>query len=215
MLPDAVAEPLRDRLADRRHARELRRFHERPVIPPPHAYKVAAVIECGERFGARVLIETGTYEGEMARRCRRSFREIVTIELDPALAAQARRRLARWPTIRVLEGDSASLLPEVLRELHVPAVFWLDGHYSGAGTARGATDTPLLQELDAITAHPVRGHVILIDDARELGQGDYPELAAIESRVRRWDPSYGVAVADDIVRCLPASPGRNADATLR
>jgi hypothetical protein len=99
-------------------------------------------------------------------------------------------------------GDSAVLLPRVLTGLTGPALFWLDGHYSGPGTARGAKDTPLEAELAAITSHPLAGHVVLIDDARELGQGDYPAVSEIERWVRaRW-PRATVEVREDIVRCV-------------
>ena len=203
LLPAPVAGRLRDWRADRRAARELAAYAARPTIPPPHAVKVAIVTDYARRHGLTLLIETGTFEGEMARRCRHAFREIVTLELDPGLAARAARRLSRFANIRVVQGDSATRLRELLRAVREPALFWLDGHYSGPGTARGASDTPLASELQSIAAHPVHGHVVLIDDARELGRGDYPTLADIERWVRAGDPAARVEVGEDIVRCTP------------
>jgi hypothetical protein len=203
LLPTAVAEPLRDWLAERRAAREWKAYRRRAVIPPPHAVKVGAVIDSARRHGIAVLIETGTFEGEMARRCRNAFREIHTIELDSGLARAAVKRLARYPHIHVHQGDSATKLPELLARVTEPALFWLDGHFSGAGTARGASDTPLGQELAAIAAHPVRRHAVLIDDARLLGASDYPALAEIERRIKALAPGYTVRVEDDIVLGLP------------
>ena len=204
ILPAPVAGRLRDWRNDRRAARDLAAYSARPTIPPPHAVKVAIVADYARRHALALLVETGTFEGEMARRCRHVFREIVTIELDAGLAERAARRLSRFPNIRVVQGDSATRLREILSGVREPALFWLDGHYSGPGTARGASDTPLAAELRAIAAHPVHGHVVLIDDARELGRGDYPSLGDIEGWMRAGDPTAQVEVGDDVVRCTSA-----------
>ena len=83
-----------------------------------------------------------------------------------------------------------------------PAVFWLDGHYSGEGTASGEKETPLALELTALAAHPVKDHIVLMDDARMLGMGDYPDREAICSALHRMAPRHLVGVADDIVFSL-------------
>jgi hypothetical protein len=108
--------------------------------------------------------------------------------------------------VRVLEGDSADLLPGLLAGLREPALFWLDGHYSGGLTGRGPTDTPLMRELEAIRQCGIHGHVILIDDARCLGTGDYPATIEVKRALLRIDPLYRVEVAEDIVRCEPFLP---------
>lgn len=203
-LPEPVADRLRDWRAGRRAARELRDYRRRATVPPPHAVKVRTVLEHAARFGTRVLVETGTFEGEMARRCAPAFDRVVTIELDPGYAARARRRLGRFANVEVVEGDSARRLPGVLEGIREPALFWLDGHWSGGDTARGEKETPLLEELAAIAAHGVAGHVILVDDARCLGQGDYPGLEELAGRARRVPGIARVEVAEDIVRCTPA-----------
>ncbi len=205
MLPPALAEPLRAWVVGRRDRAALAAYRRRPEVPPPHALKAATVIEHGRRHGLAILIETGTFEGEMARKCAPHFRAVYTIELDPGLAARAALRLARHRNVRVIQGDSAARLPELLAGIAEPALFWLDGHYSGTGTACAGRETPLLEELDAIARHGVRGHVVLIDDARWLGRGDYPDLGTLAARVRAIDPGYEVTVADDIVRCRPGA----------
>jgi hypothetical protein len=94
-------------------------------------------------------------------------------------------------------------LPELLARVHEPALFWLDGHYSGGLTARGAKDTPLLEEIEAIAHHGVPGHVVLIDDARCLGQGDYPTLEVLERALRTLPGIERIEVAADMVRATP------------
>lgn len=206
-LAERLPRPLRDRLraalAERRDAREWEAYRARPSVPPPHIVKVRTVLGCAKRHGVHVLIETGTFEGEMVRKCLGAFREIHTIELSPRYAREARAKFASVPHVHVVEGDSAAKLPEVIAGLREPAVFWLDGHFSGGETARGAADTPLAAELDAIARHPVRGHVVLVDDARHLGQGDYPTLERVAAMLRAIDPDATIEVADDILRMEP------------
>ena len=48
-------------------------------------------------------------------------------------------------------------------------MFWLDGHYSGKGTAKGKKETPILEELKTIFDTNDLRYVILIDDARHFG----------------------------------------------
>jgi len=87
--------------------------------------------------------------------------------------------------------------------MHVekPCLFWLDGHYSGGNTAKGEKETPIMEELRQICAHPVKNHLILIDDAREFtGQNDYPTIESLRTFVGARLPGYGFDVKDDIIR---------------
>jgi hypothetical protein len=80
-------------------------------------------------------------------------------------------------------------------------LFWLDAHYSGEGTALADSETPVLSELDCIFSHAVKGHVILIDDARCFdGKGDYPSLPEIKTYVSERRPDLICEVRDDIIR---------------
>ena len=205
-----VVEWIRSWRAARRDARDWAAYRRSRVIPPPHVVKTRTVREYGRRFGLRILVETGTYEGEMVRKCRGDFLRLHTIELDPTLATEAAQRLRRWPHIEVLVGDSVKRLPELLDRVREPALFWLDGHYSGGETARGARDTPLVEELEAIARHGVRGHVILIDDARCFGQGDYPSLDRVTRLALEVPGIERVDVAEDIFRATPARRGNLA-----
>ena len=206
LLPEDVRERLRAAKAAWQDARDWNVYRRAPTTPPPHVVKVRAVLEHARRHGLDVLIETGTFEGEMARKCRESFREIHTIELDPALAEAAARRLGPWEWIHVHTGDSAAILPSLIARIESPALFWLDGHYSGEGTAHGAKETPLDEEIAAIAARARAGDVVLVDDARLLGQGAYPTAEALQARLAPAHPGYRLTLADDILRWEPAGP---------
>lgn len=169
--------------------------------PPPPLRKQYLVRDYGAAFGAQVLVETGTYFGDMVAAAQSDFREVTTIELAPVLAEAAARRFGGVPGIRVLPGDSREVLPRVLAQLHERAVFWLDGHFSGGVTAAG--DTPLLDEVTAVLQHHVADHVVLIDDARCLGTGDYPSRDDLRAVLEQHRPDWVFEERDDVVRIHP------------
>jgi hypothetical protein len=170
-------------------------------IPAPPLVKQSIVKEYQRRFGLRVLVETGTFAGDMIDAVADRFDRVVSIELDPGWYAAAVRRFQARPSVTLLQGDSGVRLQEVLASLSEPALFWLDAHYSGPMTARGALDSPIVQELESVHAHPVAGHVVLIDDIRDFnGTGGYPTGAALIDWIRHADPGSVVEVRDDILR---------------
>lgn len=185
--------------------RDMRRWMKNgKPIPPPHLWKVKTVKEYAKKFSIHTLVETGTYLGNMVYGTRRTFGKIFSIELDRTLYEQAKKRFARFPHISIIQGDSTKQLPKILADITQPCLFWLDAHYcpnSGGTTAKGELETPIIQELHCILNHPVEGHVILIDDAREfLGQNDYPTIAQLQDLIVKRYPNWVFEVKDDIIR---------------
>lgn len=189
-----------------RDGRQLRAW-ERAGRPgtPSAAHKRLVLRALARRFGLRTMVETGTYLGDALGTLRADFDHLISIELDERLHRAAGRRFRGDPGVRLLQGDSAQRLPEVLAGLDRPALFWLDGHCSGGFTARGEEHTPIFAELAAIAAHPLsRAHVLVIDDARLFGsEAGYPTLEALRERVRAGWPEATWEVADDLIRILP------------
>lgn len=170
----------------------------------PHLVKEHAVIQHARRYGIRTFVETGVLFGEMLAAVRPYFDTLYGIELDPSLCQGAQRRFEGQPSIHILEGDSGVVLPRLAKSFTQPVLFWLDGHYSGGITAKGTLETPVSAELDVLLAHPVRNHVILIDDARCFdGTHDYPRLADLEASVRSRRPDLAWEVSHDMIRILP------------
>lgn len=186
--------------------------------PPPHQVKQRIVSRYGAEFGIRILVETGTFRGDMVDAMKDRFEAIYSIELSPRLCALARRRFQRSPHIRILGGDSGNLLPQILAGISAPCLFWLDGHYSGGDTAKGETETPVVGELRTILSHRFPDscgqHVVLIDDARCFdGTHDYPRLDQLQELTAALCPGREFLVAEDVIRIhsprgedLPADP---------
>jgi len=169
----------------------------------PHVHKQAIIRDYARRHRLSVLVETGTYRGDMVAAMRNTFREIHSIELDPDLHRSAADRFAGSPHVFVYQGDSATVMPAVLKGLQEPALFWLDGHFSGGVTAKAGTDTPVRAEIAEIFGAGGHAHVVLIDDARLFtGEGDYPSLGELESLVRGFRPQASVTAEDDVIRVV-------------
>jgi hypothetical protein len=172
-------------------------------IPPPHVVKQKVIMEYKNQSGYRILVETGTYLGDMVEAQKKRFHKIFSIELGLDLFNDAKRRFQNDKNVTIIQGDSGKVLPEILSEINEPAIFWLDGHYSAGITARGEKECPIFEELDAIFNHSKYNHILLIDDARFFnGQGDYPSISALTDYIRSKNGEYKVEVKHDIIRYL-------------
>ena len=161
--------------------------------------KQYTIEEFQKKYGYSILIETGTFLGDMVEAQRNNFKRIFSIELQHALAEKARERFRDVDHIKILQGDSGNLLRTILKEVNEPAIFWLDAHYSGGLTAKGDKECPIYQEIDAIFATR-ENHLLLIDDARLFnGEGDYPTIDQLTKYIQDKDPRYKVSVDNDII----------------
>ncbi|MDO8589678.1 MAG: hypothetical protein Q7R69_00160 [bacterium] len=119
-----------------------------------------------------IFVETGTNRGDTIAAMKDSFREIYSIELDPTLYNQAVAMFASARNIHLYHGDSGEKIYEVMAEVKEPALIWLDAH----GSPFNLDNSPVRQELDAVFSHPVKGHDVLIDDARHFTVRDIREI---------------------------------------
>jgi hypothetical protein len=173
-------------------------------VRSPHLVKQRAVREYADRFGLRVLVEAGTYYGEMVAAMKNRFDEIYSVEYDHALAARAQKKFSRSPHIHIVEGDSQKAIPEIVSSLKQPALFWLDAGYYGWAGLQGAKDR-LTTELEAILVDTRFPHVILMDDARGLsGQNGAPTVEQLKQRLDAKFPGHGMEVKHDILRIVPS-----------
>jgi hypothetical protein len=169
----------------------------------PHPVKMMVVMFYLKRFGSDGFVETGTSLGETLGYVSGTGVRCTSIELSAELHAYAAARFKTNDNVELLQGDSAQRLPEILERIDTPTLFWLDGHFSGGGTSHGTTSTAIVGELAAILNHPVKKHVILIDDARLFdGSYDYPKLDEMLRDVRE-EGHYDAEVSIDIIRLTP------------
>lgn len=183
---------------------EVRNWIVNGCIEPPPSVKQLILSGYLRRFRLRQFVETGTYLGDtLAYIAHDKAVTCTSIELADGYYCEAQRRFASYPNVKLLHGDSGALLPECVRVLREPALFWLDGHYSGGATAKGDADTPISAELAAILASPIKKHVVMIDDARCFTSANgYPFIDVLLKTVREHG-NYDTEVSADIIRLTP------------
>lgn len=147
---------------------------------------------------SNIFMETGTWFGkttEMAYSI--GFKEVFTIELSEKHYHGAMKKFSAMPNIHCMFGDSVQVLPKILQNIKEVVVFWLDGHFSMGDTAKGPMDVPLLQELDAIAKHPIKNHILLIDDIRLIGNESEPvegwrtfSIQDVKEKILSVNPNY-------------------------
>jgi hypothetical protein len=189
----------------RKQARELASWQANGrQAPSPHLVKQRVLREMAAENGLTVLVETGTYYGDMVEAMRSHFEKVYSIELSSELYERARRRFRGAGNVELLCGDSGVELGKIVARLDRAALFWLDGHYSAGVTAKGVKDTPIYEELDHILSARDLGHVIIIDDARCFGvDADYPTLEELKAYVLARRPNLAITVQDDSIRIVP------------
>ena len=169
----------------------------------------------GKKFGLNIFIETGTNNGDTPWFLQDDFNELHTIELGKAQFLAARERFRHVPQVTCYHGDSTTQLAAVLSEITEPALIWLDGHYSGPGTASGTQNCPAMDEIRAIIADG-RPHVVLVDDARCFYGGQHNPIGGnpMYDHYSTWDSlenvqalaesgGYTFVIKDDIIRLTP------------
>ena len=118
-------------------------------------------------------IETGTFKGKNLEVVLHSDRysNVHSIDLSHEWYSYNKVKFRNHKGLDLHLGDSAEVLTQLIPKIAEPVHFFLDAHYSGPGTAFGKKETPLLEELEAISRFSLSvGTVIIIDDCRMLGK---------------------------------------------
>ena len=108
-------------------------------------------------YKRKIFVETGTNIGEGVQ-CALDvgFEEIYSIEINEEFFKKSSERFRDNEKVNLIKGDSKEEFIKILRQIQEPATIWLDAHT--------ATDASIIEELEALRQHPVKNHIILIDD---------------------------------------------------
>ncbi len=174
------------------------------LAPPPHSVKQRVLRHYARKYKLRILVETGTYYGDMVEAMKNVFQKIYSIELSHSLFIKAKERFEGVNHVHLLEGDSSIILKELMRVIEQPVLFWLDGHYSAGVTDRGVKDTPISEELDSILNADERRHVIIIDDAHCFGADPaYPTIDELKEKVFSKRQDMLIQIRENSIRITP------------
>src|SRR5688572_1353363 len=163
ILKPLIPQSILNRLNKIQHQKNLKKWQENGFpTPPPHIVKQNIIAEYQEKYHHGILIETGTFRGDMIEAQKSRFKKIISIELAAHLFEKAKKRFKNDQHVVLVHGDSGKVLSNVMKEVKEPAIFWLDGHYSAGVTAKGDTECPIFGELDAIFNEKNLDHILLI-----------------------------------------------------
>ena len=130
---------------------------------------------------SKQYIETGTCTGNSIQRAiDAGFELFRSVELSDQYYIESTQRFYGNPDVLIYKGNSVDMLPQMIIGLDAKAVFFLDAHPAGPGTAghnefvdgdgRYGQDAVITKELEIILAHR-NDHVIIIDD--QNGENKY------------------------------------------
>ena len=171
-------------------------------LPLPFLLKRRILINYIKENDIEYFVETGTCYGDMLAGIKNHVTKAISIEIDESLFTIVKDRFSNDSHIEIVLGDSSKKLPSIIEAIDKSTLFYLDAHHSGSGTGRGVNDTPLLSELKLFLTMNIKNHIILIDDARHLGNKDYPTFSEIK---KLFSGIEGINIVNnnDIIRIKP------------
>ena len=144
-------------------------------------------------YKATCFFETGTWKGDAVQHALDAgFEKIISSEIIPQLAEEAAMRFSTVPGVKIIEGDSVSVMKKELPGMKCNCVFWLDAHFPGADAGIYKYDQeinedlrlPLESEIKTISELR-KGYrdIIIVDDLRIYEDGPFPNGNAPEDVV--------------------------------
>jgi hypothetical protein len=161
-------------------------------------------------FGLRDFVETGTFEGRTAVWAAGHFERVVTIENAKTIYERTSAQHAHVKNVRFVFGHSRDAIGGVVEGLTGPALFWLDGHWSGGETYGSGDECPVLDEIRTIDASH-EDHFLLIDDARLFvappprphDAAAWPSIDDVVGALKARHPDAYVVIMDDVIVRVP------------
>jgi hypothetical protein len=142
-----------------------------------------ALDRIARRYKTSIFFETGTFKGDGVQFAMSvPFRQLISVEIVPELAEEAKRRFCSNQIVSIVNGESAEEMEKILPRLKGNCLFWLDAHFPGADAGLTQYDDnideavrlPLKLEAGIIHQLRPRGRdVIIMDDLRIYEDGPY------------------------------------------
>lgn len=161
------------------------------------------------------FIETGTYRGDtFVRMMKHGFKFGRTVELNDDIISEDNVEAISYMItasngerdLGIYRGDSPDLIPGFLADVKKKfpdpkdqeVTFWLDAHASGQLVGGRSGGCPLLDELKAIEADPIKTHTIFINDRRLFGSAEWSFVSeqSVIDALKKINPDYKLVLLD-------------------
>lgn len=149
-----------------------------------------------------IFFETGSHRGDGIRGALDAgFQLIISVEIEQKFIDICKNRFPKeveYGKVQIIKGDTQKIMGEVINNINEPMTFWLDAHWDGDGD-HGENLCSLYEELNFIKCHPIKDHLILIDDMRLMGGGMWGsniQKEKIISLVKQINNNYQISYTD-------------------
>lgn len=171
-----------------------------PLVGPTAGAKQRHLAGLLRDRGHRIFIEAGTYKGATTAHFAKRAEQVISVELHEGLYEAARKRFARYPNVILIKGDALVEIPKAVAGCVSPPLVFLDGHFSGPGTAKGDMVEPAELTLRALAEVSPPGTTVVVDDLRLFGaRPNFPELDAVTAAARAAFPAARIHAGLDSV----------------
>jgi len=150
----------------------------------------------------QIFIETGTYKGKGVQKALDvGFEKVISIEIDKERYLNCKKLFANEKKVELYLGDTQDLLPKILSKYTDNTItFWLDAHEG----KKSKKSCPLYEELEAISKHPIKNHIIAIDDIRLIKdkhawQGHSVTIDGLKKKILQINSKYNFCFKDGII----------------
>ena len=152
-----------------------------------------------------IFVEGGTSLGwGTSTALQAGYKKIYTIELIQNLYEDAQTMFAKEIASEIvvtINGDTQTVLGQILKNIDKPATFWLDAHF-GKKYKGEKPRCPLIAELDVIKQHTINTHTLLIDDMRLFGKAanDFITIDQVKQKILEINSNYKISFLDSNVK---------------
>lgn len=154
-----------------------------------------------EGRGHRIFVEAGTYRGATTEFFAKHADEVFSVELHDELFEAAKKKFSKTANVSLIHGDSMVEVPKIVAGCSSAPLVFLDGHFSGPGTAQGDVQEPAELTLGKLAEVAPVGTTVVVDDLRLFGSGltGFPQLDEIARTSRAAFPSATIRVGLDSI----------------
>ena len=149
--------------------------------------------ELFKRYPNLIFIETGSYYGDgIQQALDAGFKRVYSIELSEEFYRECIKRFLDVRKVRLIFGQSQTVLETLLPLIKKQVTFWLDAHDDNS--------SPLLKELEIIKSHHIKTHTILIDDLRTWSiEKNGFDVDVLKSKLLEINPDYIFSLEDGYI----------------
>lgn len=152
-------------------------------------------------YDLTAMVETGTWKGYAVEYARVSgFEKIYSVELHPDFFQKAVYKFSGYPHIKIFEGASLAVLPEILHLIgDEKTLWWLDAHlHETYGLDKDLTGRfPLEEEIRLITRERnVSRDLFIMDDLRVYETGPFERGNCGQNH---RNPVQGIGFVNDLL----------------